>query len=147
MRNRKRKTVEMKEDKSDREILSEHLKNASEGLYYISETDAELIPFIGEVAKDVSKEEMMRQTKTSSENPIEEIDFAKMFERLTNIQDWFGDEEKATAAKFAALKNILEKNLKGLKVFKIGKIELDIYFVGLNEQSILAGIKTKAVET
>ncbi|MCA1623686.1 MAG: nuclease A inhibitor family protein [Acidobacteria bacterium] len=34
-----------------------------------------------------------------------------------------------------------------MKVFKIGKIELDVYAVGLNAENRLMGIKTKAVET
>ena len=63
------------------------------------------------------------------------------------MQDWFGDEETATANKFAELKKLLEDNLRYLKVFKIGKIELDIYIVGLDVESNLIGIKTKAVET
>jgi hypothetical protein len=66
---------------------------------------------------------------------------------LTKIQDWFGEEETATAQKFSALEKLLLENLKDLKVFKIGEIELDIYFVGLDKQGKLAGVKTKAVET
>jgi len=45
------------------------------------------------------------------------------------------------------LKILLEKKLKELKVFKIGKIQLDIYVVGLDAESNLTGIQTKAVET
>ncbi|MGI8882746.1 MAG: nuclease A inhibitor family protein [Pyrinomonadaceae bacterium] len=147
MRKRKRKMVKLKENNSDTDVLFKLLQTASEGLYYMSETDAEITPFVGETAKEVSKEEIMRQTETSPDKHIEERDFAEMFERLTNIQNWFGEEETATVAKFVALKEILEKNLKDLKVFKIGKIELDIYFVGLDAESVLIGIKTKAVET
>jgi hypothetical protein len=66
---------------------------------------------------------------------------------LTEIQDWFGDEEKETAQKFARLRELLEKNLRDLKVFKVGKIQLDVYVVGLDAESKLTGIKTKAVET
>jgi hypothetical protein len=32
-------------------------------------------------------------------------------------------------------------------VFKVGRVELDIYVVGLDENGNLMGIKTKAVET
>ncbi len=40
-----------------------------------------------------------------------------------------------------------EKNLRDLKVFKIGKIQIDVYVVGLDAEDNLLGIETKAVET
>jgi hypothetical protein len=127
--------------------LAEQIKNLSQGLYYMSETDAEILPFIGTAAKSVTKEEILRQTKGLPGTPVEERDFAGIFDRLISIQDWYGEEETAAAGNFAALRELLEKNLKDLKVFKIGKIELDIYFVGLDASGNLMGIKTKAVET
>ena len=127
--------------------LSEQIKKAAENLYYISETDAEILPFVGEPAETVTKEEVLKQTKSANDAPIEEKSFTEFFARLTKIQDWFGEEEKETAGKFAALKELLEKNLRDLKVFKLGKIQLDVYVVGLDAGNILTGIKTKAVET
>jgi hypothetical protein len=127
--------------------LSEQIKNAAAGLWYISETDAEIFPFTGSKADSVSKENLLSQIDKPPEAPVEERGFDEMFARFIKIQDWFGDEEKATAEKFAALKSLLEKNLTNLKVFKVGRIELDIYFVGLDKEGNLAGIRTKAVET
>lgn len=127
--------------------LSEQIKTAAEGLWYISETDAEIFPFTGSKAEKVTKEVLLAQIGKPADAPVEEREFEQMFERFVKIQDWFGDEEKATAEKFAALKKLLEKNLIELKVFKVGRIELDIYFVGLDKEGILAGIQTKAVET
>ena len=62
-------------------------------------------------------------------------------------QDWYGAEEKHNAERFARLQNLLEENLRDLKVFKIGRIEIDVYVVGLDQNNELIGIKTKAVET
>ena len=129
------------------ENLTEQIKKAAEGLYYISETDAEILPFSGEPAQSVSKEEILKQTKSAANSPVEERDFSEFFARLTEIQDWFGDEEKQTAEKFGRLKDLLQSNLKDLRVFKVGKIQLDVYIVGLDQTGKLAGIKTKAVET
>lgn len=123
------------------------IKKLTGGLYYTSETDAEISPFTGQKVTSVTAPEILLQTKSAPDSVIKERDFSEFFARLTEIQDWFGDEEKATARKFADLKILLEKNLKDLKVFKIGKIQIDIYAVGLDAESILAGIQTKAVET
>lgn len=129
------------------EELKRQIKKASEGLYYISETDAEILPFFGKQSQAVTKEEILRQTESETNAEVEERNFGEFFVRLTEIQDWFGDEEKATAQKFGELKDLLERNLRDLKVFKIGKVQLDVYAVGLDAESNLLGIKTKAVET
>lgn len=127
--------------------LGEQIRKASQGLYYISETDAEIFPFTGTKAAAVTKENLLSQTQTAPGAPVEERDFQSFFARLTKIQDWFGDEEKQTAGKFLRLKELLEKNLRDLKVFKVGRIEVDVYAVGLDSEGKLAGIRTKAVET
>ena len=66
---------------------------------------------------------------------------------MTEIQNWFGNEEKKSAQKFSELKELLEESLKDLKVFRIGEIELNIYVVGIDSENTLMGIKTKSVET
>lgn len=153
LKNKKIKKAEKikKEDSADEkkpeDSLIKKLGKASEGLYYISETDAEIFPFSGKKAEAVSREEILNQTQNSPETNVEERDFAEFFVRLTKIQDWFGEEETANARKFAELKDLLELNLRDLKVFKIGLIELDVYAVGLDRENTLKGIKTKAVET
>lgn len=127
--------------------LAEKIGEVAKDLYYISETDAEILPFAGNKAEAVSGEEVLRQTQSPPDAPVEERDFAEFFEQLTKLQDWFEEEETATAQRFAALRDLLEQNLRDLKVFRVGSIQLDIYVVGLDEKNMLTGIKTKAVET
>ncbi len=127
--------------------LKRQIETAVANLYYTSETDAEVLPFVGKAAETVTIDEIRNQTQASPEELIEEKDFTEFFARLTTKQDWFGDEEKATAKKYTDLKNLIETNLRDLNVFKIGKIQIDIYVVGLDADNILMGIRTKAVET
>lgn len=147
MAKRKKKMKIAEKADVNKNEFEEKLKKITEGLYYISESDAEILPFTGNKAETVKVEEILKQTANAADKPVEERDFDEFFARLTEIQDWFGDEETAVAGKFAELKKLLEEYLKNIKVFKIGKIELDIYIVGLDFESNLAGIKTKAVET
>ena len=127
--------------------LAEKIKKIVKDLYYISETDAEIVPFVGEKTATVAKETVLAQTGNKNDAPVEERRFEEFFSHLTEIQDWYGEEEISAARKFSDLRNLLQEELKGLKVFKIGNIELDVYVVGLNSQGILMGVKTKAVET
>jgi len=133
--------------KKKTDSFPKQIEKLTQGLFYISETDAEIFPFIGSKTDALTKETILIQTNNKADMPVEERDFQEFFAHLTEIQDWFGVEEKQFAKKFAALKNLLEKKLKNLHVFKLGSIELDIYVVGLNEDGILMGIRTKAVET
>ncbi len=127
--------------------FTEQIKTAVADLYYMSETDAVITTFVGKQAKAVTVDEIRNQTQAAADSPIEEKDFAEFFNRLTAVEDWFGDEERATAQKFTDLKNLLETNLRNLTVFRIGKIQIDIYAVGLDAENRLTGIQTKAVET
>ena len=129
------------------EELNRQIKLLVKNLYYSSETDAEINAFKGTTAATLTVGEVLNQTRNKPDAPVEQRDFNEFFDRLTKIEDWFGDEEKANAAKFAALKDLLARNLRDLAVYKIGKIQLDIYVVGLPAENILIGIRTKAVET
>ena len=143
---RKKKNFFAENDVKENQLATE-IEKIVTGLSYISETDAEILPFSGNKAETVSVEEILKQTANAADTAVEERDSGEFFARLTEIQDWFGDKETANAHKFAELKKLLEENLRDIRVFKIGKINLDIYVVGLDSTSNLAGIKTKAVET
>lgn len=149
-KNKKQKKI-IKEDsfneKTPEDLLYIEIGKIVEGLYFMSETDAGIYPFSGKKAAEVSKDEILLQTKNPLNLNVEERDFVEFFARLIKIQDWYGEEEIANARKFSELKYLLERNLRDLKVFKIGLIEIDIYAVGLDSEDILKGIKTKAVET
>lgn len=135
----------MKKILPEENTFSEQIKTTVKDLYYISETDSEIFPFVGVKAAGVSAEELLRQLGRTE--PVEEREFEDFFKRLTAMQEWFGDEETATANKFSELKELLLKNLKDVKVFKVGKIEVDIYIVGLDQENVLTGVWTKAIET
>lgn len=147
MKRRKKKMKKSDTTNSEEIDLPAQIKKIVNGLFYTSETDAQILLFAGKKAESVTSEEILCQTGNKTDSSIEEKEFTEFFARLTEIQDWFGDEEKATAQKFADLKDLLQNNLKDLKVFKIGKIQIDVYAVGLDVKGILTGIKTQAVET
>ena len=120
---------------------------ACEGLVFISETDAPVLPFAGGPADTVTGEIILQQTGREPQTDVEEVEIGAFFTKLTTLKDWFGEPEKARAKKFLELKTLLEENLRELKVFRIGRIRLDIYVVGINTEGNLMGVTTNAVET
>jgi hypothetical protein len=138
-----------KQEKGEKKVNSfyEKLEKMCKGLIYMSETDADFEVFVGDRVDSVTKEEILEQTKSSPNNLVEEKSFDEFFAKLTKIQDWFATEQKQMVAKFSELEKLLRENLISKKVFRIGKIQIDIYVVGLDAENKLVGVKTKAVET
>lgn len=148
MQEMEKKRVE-KQEKGEKKVNNfyENLEKMCKGLVYMSETDADFTVFVGNEAESITKEEILKQTKSSPNTLIEEKSFNEFFLKLTTIKDWFGDEQKQMAEKFSILEKLLRENLISKKVFRIGEIQIDIYIVGLDAENKLVGVKTKAVET
>ncbi len=135
-----------KNNKNDRQLFRA-IAQACDGLVYISETDAPVQAFSGKPTAALTREIVLEQTKGKHGDPVEEVSFDAFFDRLTAIKDWYGASERARAEKFLSLQKLLKENLREPKVFRIGKIRIDIYAVGIDKDGYLTGVKTKAVET
>jgi hypothetical protein len=116
-------------------------------VFYISETDAPVLAFLGSATTEVSGRIILHQTGRKAEEPVEEIEFAGFFSRLTRVEDSFSEKKKSRAKKFLDLQKLIEENLSDLKVLKIGSIRIRIYAVGVDDEGRLTGITTGAVET
>ncbi|MDQ4123181.1 MAG: nuclease A inhibitor family protein [Acidobacteriota bacterium] len=126
------------------------LKEACEGLFYISETDAEFEAFVWKTDKPIDEISGEIVLKLAGEKPnakVAEKTLDDFFKHPTEMQDWFGDEEKAQVEKYLKLKDLLATKLKNTKVFKVGDVQINIYIVGIGGEGNLEGVKTKAVET
>ncbi len=140
-----RKKKEKKKRKNTK--LFEEIKKASKGLYYISETDSEICAFDGGKSEEISAQIILERIKADKEAKIEERDFNEFFERLTKKQDWFEEEENENANRFVYLRDLLKNNLRDLRVFIVGEVQIKIYAAGLDAEDDLFGIQTEAVET
>jgi hypothetical protein len=127
--------------------LFERIAKGCEGLTYMSETDAPITAFDGGKATGLNAGALADIVGIDSDVPVEEITLARFFDRLTTIQDWFGEREKENAKKFSELKNLLQEDLRDLKVFRFGSVQIDIIVAGTDQTGNVAGIRTFAVET
>lgn len=127
--------------------LFQSIEAACEGLIYISEIDTQVVAFAGTIAESITGEIILQQAGREANESVEEASFGAFFDRLTAVKDWFGDAETARAEKFAVLQKLLEENLRGLRVFRIGKIQVYILAVGLDREGRVMGVTAHAVET
>lgn len=123
------------------------LEKATDALFYISETDAEIIPFIGREVDAVTTAAIVEMAGVAADATVEVISADVFFERLTIHKDWFGDREKQRAERFAKVHEILKAELTEITVVRIGRIRIDIIVAGRDRNGRLAGIRTRAVET
>jgi hypothetical protein len=114
-----------------------------------SESDYPVEPFSLNLTgkKDISVDDIIQSKGYSTDTPVETVKFENFFKNATKEQSWHGQEEKETVRKFQELVRILKDNLSSIKIYKIGKVELDVYVVGKTKYGTFSGIKTKVVET
>jgi hypothetical protein len=135
------------EEKNCRDELVTRISRACEGLFYISETDAPVTVFAAERADTIDAATIRALTNSPKDARVEERDFHKFFARLTKSEAWHLDAQREQTKKFLELQTLLEEDLRELKVFKIGEIQLTIYVVGLDTNNNVVGVSTEAVET
>lgn len=113
------------------------LKKACAGLVFRSETDAELEPFLWEDGAGLTIERLLELTGFEAGTPVQTMELAGFFRAVS----------KARKAEFDALAKLLHEHLCGVKVYKIGEVEMEVYIVGKTADGRWAGVKTEVVET
>ena len=117
--------------KSDKQVLEE-LKNASNGLLVMSESDYpfELIQWSGEA--EITSEYLWRVSDRPEGTRIVETD-TKIF---------LGGNDQ-----FRKLQAVIEDNLSDLKVYKVGTIDIPVYIVGRSPEGNWLGVSTRLIQT
>jgi hypothetical protein len=117
------------------------LKKAADGMLYPSETDA---PFeVVHWGKDAGGLDDARVRELAGHEARAPVERCELDEFLAPLAEAGG----ADAARCAQLKDALAKTLHDVRVYRVGKVEIDAYVVGKTKDGDLAGLKTKVVET
>jgi hypothetical protein len=127
--------------------LSGKLKSLAEGLSYMSESFYPVEPYARAAAEGAPNAAEFAKGREGDDAAVRELNFDSFFGNYTQDQDWWSEEERATAKKFQALVAFLKENLEEIKVYRVGDVEADVYIVGKTASGDYAGVKTKIVET
>ena len=136
----------MKSD-SGPERLKNTLAEHCDGLVFVSEIDAPIEPVVFPEIQSLAQSDLAEGLDLGKNEPIETTDAHVFFDRLTRHKEWHGPIEKENTKRFTRLRKTLESELDDLHVFRIGKVKIDIYVLGISKIGIIAGVHTSAVET
>jgi nuclease A inhibitor-like protein len=144
--------------------LRQELEQAAADMAYISESDRpfQFFTLPGEGEGDLSAEGFLLRLGVSQQF-IDDfgVPVAKLIEERT-VEDFLpSDDDLAERAggeandpqliaeqkRYRNLKAVLQKRLRGVKVFRVGTVEIRCYIAGLDQDGNLSGLVTTAIET
>lgn len=124
--------------------ITDRLTKLSEGLLFPSESEYPLEPFTWKSAT-LNRKTILTQAGKLAKTPIEVIALEDFFATVVTDQDWFEDEDREIAQRFRDLQTAIA-TLENVQVFRLGKVEIDVYIVGEIGQD-LVGLRTTVIET
>ena len=134
---------------ADDTSFPDHINPLLAGLFYPSESDEpiELVTGNLQQAEPLTTNQLSDWLGLPPSLPVAEVPETHFWEPVDTEQDWYGDEERATAARFRQLRQTLENELTVRQVFHVGETEIDVYLLGRRVDGTRAGIRTKIVQT
>jgi hypothetical protein len=111
----------------------------------MSETDAPLEPL--RIADELTPERLRRLSDVTDDTPVEAQDFDDFFRPAVYEPAWKSAHEIATARRFQRLVELLRANLDDLRVFRVGRINMEVYVLGRAARGNWLGLRTRVVET
>lgn len=129
--------------------LRERLERAARGLVYSSESDRPFaffhLPRGGD--EPPGAREFARLAGAAEDARVEERSLDDFFARHTETSDPWDVQAQRIRPRYEALRELLRTALRGVTVYRIGRIEIDCYVVGGDGRGNLAGVRTVAIET
>jgi hypothetical protein len=121
-----------------KDAVLDALRKASKGLLFVSETEAELEPFLWKDAGELTTKRLVELAGAEKGTPVEE----------TSLDGFFRAVPREDKAKFQKLTAVLHEQLSGVKVYKLGgEAEKQVCIVGRTQDGQWAGLETTVVET
>lgn len=127
--------------------ITAQLTQASEGLLFISESDAPFEVVRWSAHGELTPAKLLQLTNHAPDAPIQVVSVDAFFAIATQEQDWHDEEEREAVQRFRQLVNVLKETLSQLQVYRVGDRTIDAYIVGVTPSGDWVGLTTQVVET
>ncbi|MFD3000414.1 nuclease A inhibitor family protein [Pontibacter toksunensis] len=131
------------------EAILQKLQELTQGLYYISESDypMEVVHFDDVEADNLSDEAISQLAGQPTDAKVETVDLAYFLRNMTRTEPEADEAEGQNAERFQALQALMEQQLSGVKVYRIGRREITALALGALPEGGYGGFKTILIET
>lgn len=119
---------------------------ASKGLLYPSESDYPFEYFHNSQTYSLPAAQKFTQLIGKPEQPATQVDFDEFFNQLIRNLRSSGTETE-TIKRYQSLRQVFRNKFTNLTVYRVGKIQVQVYIVGVNSGCGMAGLKTISIET
>ncbi|MDX6270123.1 MAG: hypothetical protein QOD28_1346 [Acidobacteriota bacterium] len=123
------------------------LTEATRGLLYMSESDYPIEVIRWDGSEQLSPEYVRKVAGVDSSVRVEETTLDEFFRVPAGEQEWKNEAQLAEARKYQRLRQLLEDNLTGIRVYRVGDINVLILVVGVSTEGNWLGVSTRVVET
>lgn len=122
------------------------LLKASEGLLYTSESDYPFTYFSFSNVSKLPTPQRFLQLIRQAGQPIEQVSFNDLFNRLTRIEPGMDEQQIKAAKRYRILEKVFRATFKDLTIYRIGTIQIQVYITGVNACGV-SGLQTVSIET
>jgi hypothetical protein len=127
--------------------LEQEFVGAARGLVVMSESDYPLEVVRWQNVSDVTPAYLRALTGVDASAPVEAVSAEDFFRAATSEPEWKGADEIATARGFQKLLRLLNEQLRDVKAYRVGTINVAVYVVGRSPEGHWLGVSTRVVET
>ncbi len=129
--------------KSDEQITAE-LTHATEGLWYMSESDYPFEPVRLEGMEEPTSERLREHAGADANADVETRELDEFFHDGAAVRM---TKEGAGAANFEDVVRAFRDNLADIIVYRIGETNVQVYVLGKSGSGTWLGLSTRVVET
>lgn len=128
--------------------LISQLQSACQDLLWSSEADYPFEVICWDTdAVPLSAHQLLDCIGQSIETPVETESLEQFFGSAVTEQDWHDAAETARVEQYRQLVKLLQENLIEPRVYRVGKVDIEVYILGRTEDGEIVGLSTKVVET
>ncbi|MEM1241015.1 MAG: nuclease A inhibitor family protein [Cyanobacteria bacterium P01_H01_bin.26] len=132
---------------TSQDLLPE-LETACENLLWRSEADCPFEVVVLPLHQQSLTVKMLLDSGDYPDNtPVTVVSLDDFFKQALIERAWFDSRELKRVERYRNLRDLLETTLENLQVYRLGKVEIDVYILGGTEDDQVIGVKTQAVET
>jgi hypothetical protein len=122
---------------------------ASQGLLFVSETDAPFSPVDAPRMPFAALDDAAVRTLAGrpASDPVETIRVDELFRNAVQEQPWHTPAEIVNVKRYQELVALLHATLPDAKVYRVGTVAIDVLILGTGPGGGALGLATKVVET